>query len=111
MKARLAIHGDKAVYALSGDFEFFVRDEFLAEIKDRVERGLAHIILNLSRVTFLSSTGIGALIAAEKLLTAAGGRLVLSQPSEAVNSSLTLVGLNERLNVCADDTAALALCF
>ena len=109
MKARLAIHGDTAVYALSGKFDFFVRDELLAEIRGRIERGLKHIELNLRRVTSLSSAGIGVLIAAERMLAAAGGRLVLSQPSGAVISSLSVVGLNERLGVCADDTAALAL--
>lgn len=110
MKAQLAMYDGTALYALRGDFDFLVREAFLSEIRARAARGQARIVLNLRRVTYLTSTGIGAMIAADKLLSASGGRLVLSQPSDAVRSSLKLVGMLDRLCVCADDAAALALC-
>lgn len=110
MKALLSMQNGVAVYALQGDFDFLVRDAFLREMGDRVEKGQTRIVLNLRRVSYMTSSAIGALIAADKLLSGAGGRLVLSQLSEPVRASLKLVGLLNHLSVCTDDAGAAALC-
>ena len=110
MKATLSMQNGVAVYALRGDFDFFVRDAFLREVGDRVERGQTRIVLNLRGVSYMTSSAIGALIAADKLLTGAGGRLVLSQISAPVRASLQMVGLLNHLTVSADDARATALC-
>jgi len=110
MKAMLSMQNGVVVYALRGDFDFFVREAFLREMGDRAERGQTRIVLNLRRVSYMTSSAIGALIAADKLFKRAGGRLVLSQISRPVRASLKLVGLLNHLSVCPDDAGALALC-
>ncbi len=110
MKATLSMQNGVAVYALRGDFDFLVREAFLREMSDRAEKGQTRIVLNLRRVTYMTSSAIGALIAADKLLRGAGGRLVLSQLSAPARASLKLVGLLNHLSVCTDDAGAAALC-
>lgn len=55
---------------------------------------LPRIVVDLSRVTFMDSTGINILIAAHHTLTEAGGWLRLAAPGEAVMRTLQIVGVD-----------------
>ncbi|MFC8146788.1 STAS domain-containing protein [Streptomyces paradoxus] len=52
------------------------------------------IVVDLSRVTFMDSTGINIFIAAHRALTEAGGWIRLAAPSEAVLRLLQIVGVD-----------------
>ncbi|MFD3843450.1 STAS domain-containing protein [Streptomyces sp. NPDC058642] len=52
------------------------------------------IVVDLSRVTFMDSTGINILIAAHRSLTEAGGWIRLAAPTEAVLRTLQIVGVD-----------------
>ncbi len=53
-----------------------------------------HVVVDLRQVAFMDSSGINILIAAHHALTAAGGRLRLARPTDAVLRTLQLVGLD-----------------
>jgi len=57
--------------------------------------------LDLSGVTFVDSSGIGALVDAHRLTDAASARIVLVEPSHRVLRVLTLVGLAGYFSVAA----------
>jgi stage II sporulation protein AA (anti-sigma F factor antagonist) len=52
------------------------------------------VVVDLSRVTFMDSTGINILIAAHRALTEAGGWIRLAAPTEAVMRTLQIVGVD-----------------
>jgi stage II sporulation protein AA (anti-sigma F factor antagonist) len=52
------------------------------------------IVVDLSRVTFMDSTGINILISAHRSLTEAGGWIRLAAPTEAVLRLLQIVGVD-----------------
>jgi anti-anti-sigma factor len=52
------------------------------------------IVVDLSRVTFMDSTGINLFIAAHRSLTEAGGWIRLASPTEAVMRLLQIVGVD-----------------
>jgi stage II sporulation protein AA (anti-sigma F factor antagonist) len=52
------------------------------------------IVVDLSRVTFMDSTGINIFIAAHRALTEAGGWIRLAAPGEAVMRTLQIVGVD-----------------
>jgi stage II sporulation protein AA (anti-sigma F factor antagonist) len=52
------------------------------------------IVVDLSRVTFMDSTGINIFIAAHRTLTAADGWIRLAAPTEAVMRTLQIVGVD-----------------
>ncbi|MFJ5999947.1 STAS domain-containing protein [Streptomyces sp. NPDC092370] len=52
------------------------------------------IVVDLSRVTFMDSTGINIFIAAHRTLTEAGGWIRLTAPGEAVMRTLQIVGVD-----------------
>ncbi|MBI5684412.1 MAG: STAS domain-containing protein [Verrucomicrobia bacterium] len=68
-------------------------------LQDLVRQSLVHahkiIELDLSKVKFLDSNGISALISIHKTMCKRGGRIRLSGPTPAVSQILQLLSLNE----------------
>jgi anti-anti-sigma factor len=67
------------------------------------------LILDLSGVTFMDSTGLKVLLAVHKRAELAGGRLVLAAPTRSVNRVVSITGLDQTFVVCDDVEAALAV--
>ncbi len=55
----------------------------------------ATVLLDLTKVTFLDSSAIGALVAAGREVVEAGGRLQIGPRSDVVNRVLEITGLHE----------------
>ena len=76
----------------------------LAELASSAKRG---VVVHLSEVTFLSSMGIRALIAAAKDVQAKGGRMVLHvDGSDVVVRTLEATGVDELIPVFDDEEEA-----
>lgn len=58
-----------------------------------VQFGTSSIVLDLSAVTFLDSSGIGVLLSARERIAAEGKDFVIEEASEAVRQVLTYSGL------------------
>ncbi|MBQ6849173.1 MAG: anti-sigma factor antagonist [Clostridia bacterium] len=64
------------------------------------------LILDLSRLTFMDSSGVGLIMGRYRMITAVGGTLRVENPSPRVMQMLQLAGLNrlpiwnERKDVC-----------
>lgn len=108
MKVLKSIHGDTAVLTLDGEFDSFVTNPFTAEIQKVRDEGFGKIVLNMSRVGFVNSTAMGAMIRARKACKAAGGDVVVSQPSPAVREAMESLGLERLFTIHEDDDAAVA---
>jgi stage II sporulation protein AA (anti-sigma F factor antagonist) len=66
------------------------------------------IVVDLSRVTFMDSTGINIFIAAHRALTETGGWIRLAAPTEAVMRVLQIVGVDAVID--CRETLRQALC-
>jgi stage II sporulation protein AA (anti-sigma F factor antagonist) len=53
------------------------------------------IVIDMSRVTFMDSTGVNILIAAYKAVTGAGGWIRLAAPTDSVLYVLHIVGVDD----------------
>ncbi len=68
------------------------------DIKKAVERAflgtqLKHVVVNMSNVSFVDSSGIGVILGRYKELNQGGGQLVLVNPQPHVETVLELSGL------------------
>ncbi|MFJ7147044.1 STAS domain-containing protein [Streptomyces sp. NPDC100445] len=61
----------------------------------------SRVVADLSRVTFMDSSGINIFIAAHRALTEAGGWLRLAAPGESVMRTLSIVGVDAVID-CRD---------
>lgn len=79
---------------ISGELDLASADDFLSEVSDVVGDGLV-LLLDLSGVTFMDSTGLGALIKVRNRLVDRDGELRLTAASSAVERVLELTGMAE----------------
>jgi anti-sigma B factor antagonist len=87
----------------SGEIDFGTVDHLKETLTGLCVDG-ATVRLDLRDVTFIDSTGINALVIADRRSTQRGCRLVLSAPSPAVRRVLDYTGAGAVLNV--DDQRA-----
>lgn len=58
-----------------------------------------HVVVDLSRVSFMSSAGVAMLLVKGKQLRQAGGRLCIAAPTPRVAEVLALAGLHELFDI------------
>lgn len=66
-------------------------------------------IVDLSRMTYIASLGIGMLVSTAKYLDRHGAKMVLLGPSELVRKTLEAAGLDHLIPIANEETAALEL--
>ncbi len=74
-----------------------VKGEFTLLLK--VE-GVSKLIIDLSEVETCDSSGLSALLVANRILHTTGGSLILAAPSDKVASLIKITQLNRVLQVC-----------
>ena len=66
---------------------------FHSEIKTLIKEGYVDILLNLSKVNWINSTGLGVLVSAYHTLKKSGGRLKICEVSERIDNILNVTQL------------------
>jgi anti-anti-sigma factor len=88
---------------LTGEFDLSEVHTF----RETVTAGFVHdgysVVLDLSEITFLDSSGLRAILEARHAALARGASLVLMGPSEAVEKVLELTGLTDVFDITMDD--------
>lgn len=97
----LAIHGDTDLHVASE-----LRDHLTAAIED----GTAVLVVDLSRVTFIDSMGLGALLGGMKRLRSSGGEFRLVVPRGEIRRILEMTLLDRVfvLDLTREDALAAA---
>lgn len=91
------------IYQLTGKF-VGSQDcyDFLEDARDQIGVAAPHVVLQMSGVTLINSTGIGMIAA---LLTSSGnqqGKLVMVAPTESARRHMVVTHLWEYMTVCDD---------
>jgi anti-sigma B factor antagonist len=82
-------------------------DEFRAKWMDAVATGSRNLVLVLSRVPMVDSSGIGSLIRCHSAVTAAGGKLKLVGTGDVVRQSLKVTRLDRVFDFHESESSAL----
>src|SRR5262245_33196085 len=87
------IENDLAVLDLEG--RLWILDLPLHDhVRDLLNRGCRYFILNLEKVEYMDSSGLGQLVALWTSVRTNGGNLVLMRPTERVRKLLDVTRLN-----------------
>lgn len=97
------MRGSALVITCEGEITF----ENTAEIRELVEGRMATeeysaMVLDLSSVTFMDSSGIGTLVALDSKVYNCGKKLFLLSPTEQILKTLQLVKLSEFFDFISD---------
>ncbi|MBS3694117.1 STAS domain-containing protein [Rhodococcus qingshengii] len=77
-----------------------------AHLHELVESGSARIVVDLSGIEFIDSSGLGVLISGLKIARQAGGDLRIAAPSLQVETVLELTNLNRVLRAYSSSNEA-----
>ena len=72
-------------------------DYFLNKLENTMNEGNKVIVLNMSRVEYLSSIGIRMILKIYKQAAETGGKFNIERPSEIVKNILGMTALNEMM--------------
>jgi anti-sigma B factor antagonist len=85
--------GGALVYRLRGSLDVATSPSVRAALVEAAAEGNHHIVVDLSRLEFLDSTGLGALIGAHKRAAENGGTVRLAVGDGAISRLLNITGL------------------
>jgi len=98
LKLECAVGAAAVVLRVAGEIDIETAPAFDAEILRIIEAQPERVLIDLSGVEFIDSTGLSALIRADQSATANGQQLSLSGGSSQVRRLFELTGLFDRLN-------------
>lgn len=99
--------GDAIVYRLKGSLDFETAPSLRAALLEAADEGKHDIVVDLTHLQFLDSSGLGALIGAHKRALEHEGRVRLIISDGPISRLLTITGLMNVLAVYPDIDAAL----
>jgi anti-sigma B factor antagonist len=105
---RESLSGQCVVLALEGRLDALTALELKEEIRRLVEAGQAQLIVDLSGVPFIDSSGLAALVSGLKATRQAGGALKLAGLNEQARTVLRLTRLDRVFALYVDRAAAVA---
>jgi anti-anti-sigma factor len=72
--------------------------------------GCKYVILNLSKLDFISSAGVGAILGSVETSRGMGGDIILCHASAKIRHIFEILDLCDFLTIVEDEEAALGLC-
>ncbi len=99
MKLDYSQVGDVAVLEFTGEFDAFNLVPVSKAVDEVIDRGEARLVFNLHKLTFINSSALGYLLKARKKALAAGGDVVLVQPSKFIRKLLSTLGLEKIFSI------------
>lgn len=100
--------GDAAVFRLRGCLDLVTSPLLRAALLESADEGKHEIIIDLTQLEFIDSTGLGALIGAHRRATERGGRVGLIIAEGPIGRLLSITGLIRVFGVYTDLESALA---
>lgn len=95
--------------SVTGDLDLWHAPALEQRLGACLERGQRGIVVDLSRASFLDSSGLGALTNSMRRIERKGGRLVIINTDPQMRRVFELTGLRRVLSVVPDRSQALAL--
>ena len=97
-----------AVLSVAGDVDAGTEHHFRDALTSVLAHGMPRIVVDLSGVNFMSSAGIGVLMGVRRVLSDAGGSVVLASAHGQVAQVLSMTGVAEVIPVTASVADAVA---
>jgi len=99
--------GDCAVIQVTGEVDVYTAPMLREQMRELAAKGAMHLIVDLSRVDFLDSTGLGALVGGLKRLREANGSLALVISTPRIMRIFQITGLTKALATWRSVTGAI----
>lgn len=99
MSVSVERHGGTVIARIHGDMDLTTAEAIRLRLDREIDIGCSHMVLNLSRVSFIDSSGLGVILGRYRRLQGAAGRLSLVGVSRRLRPVLELSGILSLLPV------------
>ena len=94
--------GDRAIVTVRGDFDLQVAERVVDELTKVEASAPALLVIDLSRLSFMDSSGMGVIAAAQARAVEAKRELAVVRPPYSVRRAFELSGYGDVIRVVAD---------
>ncbi|MBO8158691.1 anti-sigma factor antagonist [Thermosyntropha sp.] len=100
MDVELKMVRNTLVVRVNGELDMVVAEKMHREIDERMEKGeVKNLILNLEKVSFIDSSGLGVIISSYRKIAAVNGRMYMAGARPNVKKILILSGVNKLIPI------------
>lgn len=108
MKIEFAVKPKAVIAYLEGELDMHTAEYFKQAIENKLrDTGMEHLILNLQGVTFIDSSGLGAILGRYRRINQSGGKVLAVAPKESVAKLLEMSGIVKIIPLLSSDEMAL----
>jgi len=100
--------GDASLLSLRGEIDVYTAPRLRQAIIDLVEGGATRIVVDMEKVDFLDSTGLGVLVGGLKRVRVKDGSLSIVTTQDKILKIFDITGLNRVFAIHASVDAAVA---
>ncbi|MBI3628299.1 MAG: STAS domain-containing protein [Candidatus Rokubacteria bacterium] len=108
MEIEVTQTGGVTLVVPKGDLDMGTADQMKRTLTELIEKGQSKLVMDLTDVAYVDSSGLGALVAAMKRARAVGGNLKLCGLQEDVRSIFEMTRLIKVMAVHSDRQEAVA---
>ena len=90
-----------------GEIDIYTTPTFKEAVSTAIDEGKSSIVINMTQVTYMDSSGFGTLLSATKRLRPVDGALYLTGCNEAITRMLQITRLNTIFGIFATEEEAL----
>ena len=94
LQIRMLRNGQRWVAELSGELDFSTSQRLRAELLDLIDDGARTLVIDMSGLAVIDSTGLGVLVGVLKRVLQHGGKLSLRAPRPAARKVFDITGLD-----------------
>lgn len=89
------------VVKLDGELDMLMAEKLRKDIEERLKnKPIANLIIDMEKVSFIDSSGLGAIIGIYKKVNAVGGGMAIIGPQPSVRKVLLFSGIDKLINIC-----------
>jgi len=92
-------HDGHVRLSLTGELDLDTAPALLTAVVKQLDTGATDVVVDLTHLSFIDSSGLGTLVGSWRRATNAGARLVVANPNEDVRSTLEITGLDQILPI------------
>ena len=108
IETSLRHHDDIPVLDVVGEIDIYTTPQFKDAVSAAIDENKPAIVINMTQVTYMDSSGFGTLLSATKRLRPLDGALYLSGCNEAIQRMLQITRLNTIFGVYTTEDEAVA---
>lgn len=109
MEFKIEMADEVVVLIPAGNLVASETELFKSQVEKLIEKKFRFILLDMGRINFIDSSGLGSVIAVNKLVTASGGIFACASLQEGVQKVFRVTRADQKIAVAASQSDALML--